>query len=150
MAVSTKVSISNYCWIFINICFVNVFHKELEEEEKSGLDSSIEDIKPATSGEISLETPGKIQTPSYANIPGTSQDASENTPKSSDDTAFPFPQNQLTSDINSPTLPQQPQTPGDISGLVNVDPNASYATQNLQRELQVWQKHIRNPIKRLR
>ena len=134
---STKVSVGNYCKIFIKIYFINVFHKELEEEEKAGLDSSIEDIKSTASGDISLETPGKLQTPSYANIPGTSQDTSENTPKSSDDTAFPFPQNQLTTDINSPTLPQQPQTPGDISGLVNVDPNASYATQNLQRELQV-------------
>ena len=134
---STKVSVGNYCKIFIKIYFINVFHKELEEEEKAGLDSSIEDIKSTASGDISLETPGKLRTPSYANIPGTSQDTSENTPKSSDDTAFSFPQNQLTTDINSPTLPQQPQTPGDISGLVNVDPNASYATQNLQRELQV-------------
>ena len=134
---STKVSVGNYCKIFIKIYFINVFHKELEEEEKAGLDSSIEDIKSTASGDISLETPGKLQTPSYANIPGTSQDTPENTPKSSDDTAFPFPQNQLTTDVNSPTLPQQPQTPGDISGLVNVDPNASYATQNLQRELQV-------------
>ena len=134
---STKVSVGNYCKIFIKIYFINVFHKELEEEEKAGLDSSIEDIKSTASGDISLETPGKLQTPSYANIPGTSLDTSENTPKSSDDTAFPFPQNQLTTDINSPTLPQQPQTPGDISGLINVDPNASYATQNLQRELQV-------------
>ena len=134
---STKVSVGNYCKIFIKIYFINVFHKELEEEEKAGLDSSIEDIKSTASGDISLETPGKLQAPSYANIPGTSQDSSENTPKSSDDTAFPFPQNQLTTDINSPTLPQQPQTPGDISGLINVDPNASYATQNLQRELQV-------------
>ena len=134
---STKVSVGNYCKIFIKIDFINVFHKELEEEEKAGLDSSIEDVKSTASGDISLETPGKLQTPSYANIPGTSQDTSENTPKSSDDTAFPFPQNQLTTDINSPTLPQQPQTPGDISGLINVDPNASYATQNLQRELQV-------------
>ena len=134
---STKVSVGNYCKIFIKIYFINVFHKELEEEEKAGLDSSIEDIKSTASGDISLETPGKLQTPSYANIPGTSQDTPENTPKSSDDTAFPFPQNQLTTDVSSPTLPQQPQTPGDISGLVNVDPNASYATQNLQRELQV-------------
>ena len=134
---STKVSVGNYCKIFIKIDFINVFHKELEEEEKAGLDSSIEDVKSTASGDISLETPGKLQTPSYANIPGTSQDTSENTPKSSDDTAFPFPQNQLTTDINSPTLPQQPQTPEDISGLINVDPNASYATQNLQRELQV-------------
>ena len=134
---STKVSVGNYCKIFIKIYFINVFHKELEEEEKAGLDSSIEDIKSTASGDTSLETSGKLQTPSYANIPGTSQDTPENTPKSSDDTAFPFPQNQLTTDVNSPTLPQQPQTPGDISGLVNVDPNASYATQNLQRELQV-------------
>ena len=134
---STKVSVGNYCKIFIKIYFINVFHKELEEEEKAGLDSSIEDIKSTASGDTSLETPGKLQTPSYANIPGTSQDTPKNTPKSSDDTAFPFPQNQLTTDVSSPTLPQQPQTPGDISGLVNVDPNASYATQNLQRELQV-------------